>query len=65
MTDYRRRRTAGDLTASVTSMLRHWAAAQPDAPMLTLGDDTVTWGELYERAIAGGRRPGRRRRGTR
>jgi len=35
---------------SVTAMLRHWAAEQPDAPMLTHGTDTVTWGELYGRA---------------
>ncbi len=42
---------AGDLTSSVTSMLRHWASARPDAPMLTLGDTTVTWAEGYQRAI--------------
>jgi long-chain acyl-CoA synthetase len=36
---------------SVTSMLRHWATEQPDAPMLTFGPDTVSWGELYERAV--------------
>ena len=39
-----------DYTRSATAMLRHWAAQQPDAPMLTLGDETVTWGALYERA---------------
>jgi long-chain acyl-CoA synthetase len=32
-------------------MLRHWAAVQPDAPMLTLGGTTVTWGECYDRAV--------------
>jgi long-chain acyl-CoA synthetase len=37
-------------TRSVTAMLRHWAAEQPGAPMLTLGTETQTWGELYERA---------------
>jgi long-chain acyl-CoA synthetase len=37
-------------TRSVSSMLRHWARAQPDAPMLTQGDVTLTWGELYDRA---------------
>jgi long-chain acyl-CoA synthetase len=31
-------------------MLRHWAVERSDAPMLTLGTDTITWGELYERA---------------
>jgi len=36
---------------SVTSMLRHWAAVQPDAPMLTCGTDTVSWSGLYERAV--------------
>ena len=39
-----------DYTRSATAMLRHWASRQPDAPMLTLGDETVTWGALYERA---------------
>ena len=39
-------------TPSVAGILRHWAAVQPDAPMLTLGDTTVTWGECYERAVA-------------
>jgi len=38
-------------TRSVSTMLRHWAAVQPDAPMLTLGPDTVTWGEFYKRAV--------------
>ena len=43
--------TTGDLTSSVTSMLRHWATHRPDAPMLTLGDTTITWAEGYDRAI--------------
>ena len=38
-------------TRSATAMLRHWASVQPDAPMLTQGDTTVTWGELYDRAV--------------
>ena len=42
--------TGTGFTYSATSMLRHWAAVQPDSPMLTLGSDTVTWGEFYERA---------------
>lgn len=37
-------------TRSVSSMLRHWAREQPDAPMLTQDDITLTWGELYDRA---------------
>lgn len=37
-------------TRSVTAMLRHWATEQPGAPMLTLGSQSATWGELYERA---------------
>ena len=39
-------------TRSATTMLRHWASVQPDAPMLTQGSTTVTWGDLYRRAIA-------------
>jgi long-chain acyl-CoA synthetase len=41
---------AGDYTRSVTAMLRHWSAQTPDAPMLTMGSETLTWSELYERA---------------
>ena len=44
------RTTGRDHAARSAAMLRHWAAAQPDAPMLTLGDTTVTWGEVYDRA---------------
>jgi len=36
---------------SVTSMLRHWAAVRPDAPMFTQGPDTVSWAGLYGRAV--------------
>ena len=43
--------TAGDLTSSVSAMLRHWAAVRPHAPMLTQDDTTVTWAECYERAV--------------
>jgi len=43
--------TTHTFTRSVSSMLRHWAAVQPDAPMLTQDGTTVTWGELYERAV--------------
>ena len=35
---------------SVTEMLRTLAVRQPDAPMLTQGDRTLTWGECYRRA---------------
>jgi len=37
-------------TRSVGAMLRHWAAERPEAPALTLGTDTVTWGALHARA---------------
>ncbi|HVC66870.1 MAG TPA: long-chain-fatty-acid--CoA ligase [Acidimicrobiales bacterium] len=43
--------TGTNFTRSATAMLRHWATKQPDAPMLTLGSETVTWGELYERSV--------------
>jgi long-chain acyl-CoA synthetase len=36
---------------SVTSMLRHWAAVRPDAPMCTLGPVTVSWSGVYGRAV--------------
>ena len=42
--------TDADPTRSVTSMLRHWAATRPDAPMFTQDDTTVTWGEFHGRA---------------
>jgi long-chain acyl-CoA synthetase len=35
---------------TAAGMLRHWAAATPDAPMLTLGDTTLRWGEVYAHA---------------
>lgn len=38
------------LITSVAGVLRHWGVERPDAPMLTLGETTVTWGEGYERA---------------
>ncbi len=31
-------------------MLRCWATDIPDAPMLTEGSTTLTWGEVYDRA---------------
>src|SRR5580700_3910975 len=31
-------------------MLRAWATEIPDAPMLTQGSDTLTWGEVYDHA---------------
>jgi long-chain acyl-CoA synthetase len=40
VTDYR----------TVSGMLRAWAAEIPDAPMLTQGSDTLTWGEVYDHA---------------
>ncbi len=39
---------AGLRTAS--GMLRTWAAESPDAPMLTMGPVTLSWGDVYERA---------------
>ena len=35
---------------SITDMVRHWAGARPDAPMLTQHDRTVSWEEFYARA---------------
>ncbi|HEY1990708.1 MAG TPA: long-chain-fatty-acid--CoA ligase [Acidimicrobiales bacterium] len=35
---------------TASGMLRQLAASQPDAPMLTAGDRTLTWGELYRSA---------------
>jgi long-chain acyl-CoA synthetase len=40
--------TAGLRTAS--DMIRRWARETPDAPMLTEGDTTLSWGEVYRRA---------------
>jgi long-chain acyl-CoA synthetase len=33
-----------------SGLLRHWATAAPDAPMLTEGATTLTWAQVYERA---------------
>jgi long-chain acyl-CoA synthetase len=43
---------------SVADIVRAHSAAKPDAVSLSLGDRTVSWGELYERArrVAGGLR---------
>jgi long-chain acyl-CoA synthetase len=35
---------------TASQMLRTWAADIPDAPMLTQGTTTLTWGEVYELA---------------
>jgi long-chain acyl-CoA synthetase len=43
--------TGTDHIRSATAMLRHWATEQPDAPMLTLGAETISWGGFYQRAI--------------
>ncbi|HEX4220442.1 MAG TPA: hypothetical protein VHZ02_18855, partial [Acidimicrobiales bacterium] len=50
---------------NIAGMIRHWAAVQPDAPMLTAGDRVVSWGEVYRRSrrmaqalSAAGVRPG-------
>ena len=66
MTDTKSAET-NPFTRSVSSMLRHWAREQPDAPMLTQDDVTLSWGELYDRAsrvahalAADGVRPGDR-----
>jgi acyl-CoA synthetase (AMP-forming)/AMP-acid ligase II len=52
---------------SLPALLRHWAAVRPEAPMVTLGSETVTWGGLHARAVrvagalsAGGVLPGDR-----
>jgi len=37
--------------ASLPALLRHWATVQPDAPILTLGTETVSWGGLHDRAV--------------
>ncbi|MGA8371269.1 MAG: AMP-binding protein [Acidimicrobiales bacterium] len=36
--------------ATVASMIRHWAAVQPDAPMLTAGERVVSWSDVYRRS---------------
>ncbi len=35
---------------TASGMLRAWATEIPDAPMLTQGSDTLTWGEVYDHA---------------
>ena len=35
---------------TATAMLREWATTTPDAPMLTLGDITLSWAEIYGRS---------------
>ncbi|MGA3147540.1 MAG: long-chain-fatty-acid--CoA ligase [Acidimicrobiales bacterium] len=35
---------------SAAGMIRTWARRTPDAPMLTEGDVTLTWAEVFERA---------------
>ena len=41
-------------------MIRTWARATPDAPMLTQGATTLTWARGLRAGQAGGQRPGRR-----
>ena len=36
---------------SASAMLRTWARATPDAPMLTEGSTTLTWSEVFDRAV--------------
>jgi len=35
---------------TASKMLRGWASAIPEAPMLTQGATTLTWGQVYDRA---------------
>ena len=35
---------------SASAMLRTWARATPDVPMLTEGSTTLTWSEVFDRA---------------
>lgn len=48
-TDDKGRSDAPELRTA-SDMLRQWATETPDAPMLTFGDTTLTWSQLYERA---------------
>ena len=43
--------TTGAFARSASSMLRHWATDQPDAPMFTQDDRSLSWGEFYRRAV--------------
>ena len=36
--------------ATVAGMIRYWATVQPDAPMLTAGEQVVTWSDVYRRS---------------
>ena len=35
---------------SIGNIVRNWARTSPDSAALTLGDTTLSWGELYERS---------------
>jgi acyl-CoA synthetase (AMP-forming)/AMP-acid ligase II len=50
MTDRASDTEGGREFRTAPGMLRQLAAAQGDAPMLTAGDRTLTWGQLYHRA---------------
>ncbi len=42
--------TSSPAVSSASGMIRRWAAETPDAPMLTEGTITLSWGEVYRRA---------------
>ncbi len=42
--------TDGPQPRTPSQLLRQWAAVSPDSPMLTQGETTLTWAEVYERA---------------
>ena len=50
MTDDQAEALAATEGSAAAQVLRHWAARTPDAPMLTLGDRTLTWGQVYANA---------------
>ena len=50
MTDDQAEALAAAEGSAAAQVLRHWAARTPDAPMLTLGDRTLTWGQVYANA---------------